>query len=52
MRKLLLEIATATKLGGDETTVIKSTIFEGNNVALTTSNCANITPRTKHIGVK
>ena len=52
MRRLLLEIAAAMKLGGGETAVIKFTVFEDNNGALTTSNAINMTPCTKHICVK
>ena len=35
-----------------ETSLIKSTVFEDNNGALTTSNSVKNNPRTKHIGVK
>ena len=52
MRHLILEIATVMKLGGGETAVIKSTVFEENNGTLNTSNAINMTPHTKHIGVK
>ena len=37
------------KLDGSETSVIKYTVFEDNNGALTTSNYVNITPRTKKL---
>ena len=40
------------KLGGGKTAVIKSTVFEGNNGALTTANAVNMAPHTKHIGMK
>ena len=40
------------KLGGDETVVIKSTIFEDNNGAINTANAVNMIPSTKHISVK
>ena len=52
IRRLLLEIVTVMKLGGDETTVIKSTVFEENNGALTIANSVNMTPQTKYIGGK
>ena len=52
MRCLLMEISMAMKLGGGETTVINSTVFEDNNGALTTANSVNITPLAKHIDVK
>ena len=52
IRHILLEIATVMILGGDETAVIKSTVFEKNNGALNTANAVNINPRTKHISVK
>ena len=40
------------KLGGDETTVIKSTVIEDNNGALTIANSVNMNPFTKQIGMK
>ena len=49
MRHLLLEIAIVMKLGGGGNKVIKSTVFEDNNGALTTSNYVNITPHTKKL---
>ena len=52
MRRMLLEIATAMKLGGVETTSINSTVFEDNNGELTTANAIKMTPHTKHIGVE
>ena len=38
MRSILLEIVTEMRLGGGETTVMKYTVFEDNNGALTTAN--------------
>ena len=40
------------KLGGGETVVIESTVFEDNNESLTTANSIKMTHRTKHICVK
>ena len=39
-------------IGGGETGVIDSTVFEKNTGALTTANAIKRTPRTKQIGVK
>ena len=52
MHRLLLEIAASINIDGGENAVIKSTVFEDNNGALTTSNAVNMTSCTKHIGVK
>ena len=52
IRRILLEIATVMILGGDETAVIKSTVFEKNNGALNTANAVNMTPCTKQICMK
>ena len=46
MFRLLLEIATAMKLGGGETVVIKPTVFEEHNGKMNTANAVNMTPRT------
>ena len=40
------------KLGGGEIMVIKYTIFEDNNGALTAASSVNMTPHTKYIGMK
>jgi hypothetical protein len=52
LRRLLLEIATAMELPEIKDSVIKSTVFEDNNGALTTATAVKMSPRTKHIGVK
>jgi hypothetical protein len=52
LRRLLFEIATAMKLPEVKGTVIKSTVFEDNNGAITTATAVKMTPRTKHIAVK
>jgi hypothetical protein len=48
----LLEIATAMKLLGIKGAVIKPTVFENNNIAITTATAIKMTPPTKHIAVK
>ena len=40
------------KLGGGETAVINSVVFKDNNLALSTANYINITPRKKQISLK
>jgi hypothetical protein len=52
LQRLLLEMATAMKLPGIKGVVIKSTVFEDNNGAITTATAVKMTPRTKHIAVK
>ncbi len=52
LRRLLLEIATAMELPEIKDSVVKSTVFEDNNGALTTATAVKMSPRTKHIGVK
>jgi hypothetical protein len=51
-RRLLLEVATNMRLGGDDKVTIKSTVFEDNNGAISTAKAVKMTPRTKHIAVK
>jgi hypothetical protein len=52
LRRLLLEIVTAMELPGINNSIIKSTVFEDNNGAITTATAVKMSPRTKHIGVK
>jgi hypothetical protein len=53
LRRLLLEVATAMKLtSGIKGAVIKSTVFEDNNGAITTATAVKMTPWTKHIAAK
>jgi hypothetical protein len=52
LRRLLLEIVTAMKLPGVTDSIIKSTVFEDNNGAISTATAVRMTPRTKHIAVK
>ena len=52
MLRIFSEIAAVMNLGGGETKVIKSTVFEDNNGALTTANSVNMNPLTKQISVK
>jgi hypothetical protein len=52
LRRLLLEIVVAMKLPGITNSVIKSTVFEDNNGAISTATAVKMTPRTKHIAVK
>jgi hypothetical protein len=52
LRRLLLEIVLAMKLPGVQGSVIKSTVFEDNNGAISTATAVKMTPRTKHIAVK
>jgi hypothetical protein len=52
LRRLLLEIVTEMKLPGITDSVIKSTVFEDNNGAISTATAVKMTPRTKHIAVK
>jgi hypothetical protein len=40
------------KLPGVQGSVIKSTVFEDNNGAISTATAVKMTPRTKHIAVK
>jgi hypothetical protein len=48
----VLEIGTAMKLPGVTNSIIKSTVFEDNNGAISTATAVKMTPRTKHIAVK
>jgi hypothetical protein len=52
LRRLLLEIVTTMKLPGVTNSLIKSTVFEDNNGAISTATAVKMTPRTKHIRVK
>jgi hypothetical protein len=52
LRRLLLEIVTVMKLTGVQGSLIKSTVFEDNNGAISTATAVKMTPRTKHIAVK
>jgi hypothetical protein len=52
LRRLLLEVVTAMKLPGITNSIIKSTVFEDNNGAISTATAVRMTPRTKHIAVK
>jgi hypothetical protein len=52
LRRLLLEIVTTMKLPGITDSVVKSTVFEDNNGAISTATAVKMTPRTKHIAVK
>jgi hypothetical protein len=52
LRRLLSEIVTEMNLSGATDSVIKSTVFEDNNGAISTATSVKMTPRTKHIGVK
>jgi hypothetical protein len=52
LRRLLLEIVNAMQLSGITNSVVKSTVFEDNNGAISTATAVKMTPRTKHIAVK
>jgi hypothetical protein len=52
LRRLLLEIVTMMNLPGITDSIIKSTVFEDNNGAISTATAVKMTPRTKHIAVK
>jgi hypothetical protein len=52
LRRLLLKITTAMKLPEIKNSVIKSTMFEDNDGAITTATAIKMSPHTKHIGVK
>ena len=52
LRRLLLEVVTSMKLPGVTDSIIKSTVFEDNNGAISTATAVRMTPRTKHIAVK
>jgi hypothetical protein len=52
LRRLLSEIVAEMNLSGATDSVIKSTVFEDNNGAISTATSVKMTPRTKHIGVK
>jgi hypothetical protein len=52
LRRLLLQIVTAMKLPGITDSVVKSTVFQDNNGAISTATAVEMTPRTKHIAVK
>jgi hypothetical protein len=51
-RRLLAEISEKMRLQGDSPVLIKSTVFEDNNGAISTAKAVKMTPRTKHIAVK
>jgi len=51
-RRLLAEISEQMRLQGDSPVLIKSTVFEDNNGAISTAKAVKMTPRTKHIAVK
>jgi hypothetical protein len=51
-RRLLKEIITKMNLSADDLVVIKSTVFEDNNGAISTARAVKMTPRTKHVAVK
>ncbi len=51
-RRLLTEISGYMRLQGDSPVLIKSTVFEDNNGAISTARAVKMTPRTKHIAVK
>jgi hypothetical protein len=52
LRRLLLEIVQTMKLPGITNSLIKSTVFEDNNGAISIATAVWMTPRTKHIAVK
>jgi hypothetical protein len=47
-----VEIVTEMKLPGIKGSVIKSTVFEDNNGAITTATTIKMTPCTKHVAVR
>ena len=52
LQRLLFEIVEKMELKGPTSVILKSTVFEDNNRAISTANNVKMTPRTKHIGVK
>ena len=52
MREFLSTLQQKMELEGEEPIMIRSTIFEDNNGAITVATAPKMTPRTKHIAVK
>jgi len=52
MHCMVDEMKDALHLSSDSDVVVKSTIFEDNNGAITTATTPKMSPRTKHIAVK
>ena len=52
LQRLLFEIVEKMELKGPTSVILKPTVFEENNGYIATSNAVNMTPRTKHIGLK
>ena len=52
LRRILFEIVEKMELKGPTSVILKPTVFEENNGYIATSNAVNMTPRTKHIGLK
>ena len=52
MRRAFDDMLSAFHLRQDDSPTVKSTIFEDNNGAISTTTTPKMTPRTKHIAVK